>query len=248
MAGASPAGGTVAPAAGKPDTLAALGTSTLALNPAFAPSIHDYFVRCAAGSNSLTIVMGAKSGGKAGLVAPIVTKPKPSRIDTVNLVESEAAVVAATDGQGGRSQYWIRCLPHDFPQINVTPHTQAGTPTPGWYLLGSIGAPVGYAMILDTNGTPVWYAPTPAAAKRWTAHVTKMYEVMLLRNAKGWFTGYNSNVPGHEEGTVRYFVYNGGTPKFVGIINDVAARDYQEIEFSSGPAANLQAVAASASA
>jgi hypothetical protein len=164
MAGASPAGGTVAPAAGKPDTLAALGTSPRALNPAFAPSIHDYFVRCAAGSNSLTIVMGAKSGGKAGLVAPIVTKPKPSRIDTVNLVESEAAVVAATDGQGGRSQYWIRCLPHDFPQINVTPHTQAGTPTPGWYLLGSIGAPVGYAMILDTNGTPVWYRRTGSGA------------------------------------------------------------------------------------
>ena len=78
-------------------------------------------MRCAAGTNSLTIVMGAKSGGKAGLVAPIVTKPKPSRLDTVNLAESEAAVVAATDGQGGRSQYWIRCLPHDFPQITVTP-------------------------------------------------------------------------------------------------------------------------------
>ena len=38
---------------------------------------------------------------------------------------------------------------------------------------------------------------------------------------------------GHEEGTVRYFVCNGGTPKFIGIIQDVAAKGYQEIEFRS---------------
>jgi hypothetical protein len=25
---------------------------------------------------------------------------------------------------------------------------------------------------------------------------------------KSWFTGYNSNVSGHEEGKIRYFVYN----------------------------------------
>ena len=58
----------------------------------------------------------------------------------------------------------------------------------------------------------------------------------------------NSNVAGHEEGTVRYFVYNGGTPKFVGIIKDVAARGYQEIEFRSPSGANVQAAAASAPA
>jgi hypothetical protein len=84
---------------------------------------------------------------------------------------------------------------------------------------------------------------TLEAEGRWTAHVIKMYEIMLMRKAKGWFTGYNSNVAGHEEGTVRYFVYNGGTPKFVGIINDVAAKGYQEIAFSSRPRADVQAVA-----
>jgi cation diffusion facilitator CzcD-associated flavoprotein CzcO len=89
---------------------------------------------------------------------------------------------------------------------------------------------------------------TLEAEGRWTAHVIKMYEIMLMRKAKGWFTGYNSNVAGHEEGTVRYFVYNGGTPKFVGIINDVAARNYQEIEFSSGAGAIRQAASAGARA
>ena len=64
-------------------------------------------------------------------------------------------------------------------------------------------------------------------AGRWSAHVTKMYAIMLMRKAKSWFTGYNSNVPGHEHGKVRYFVYNGGTPKYVAAINDVVAKDYE---------------------
>jgi len=84
---------------------------------------------------------------------------------------------------------------------------------------------------------------TRQAQERWTAHVAKMYEIMLMRKAKSWFTGYNSNVAGHEEGTVRYFVYNGGTPKFVGIIKDVAAKGYQEIEFRSNVDTGVQAVA-----
>ena len=42
----------------------------------------------------------------------------------------------------------------------------------------------------------------------------ELYGMMLMRKAQGWFTGYNSNVEGHEKGTIRYLVYNGGTPKF----------------------------------
>ncbi len=74
---------------------------------------------------------------------------------------------------------------------------------------------------------------TAAAADRWTKHVTKMYSTMLMRKAKSWFTGYNSNVEGHEQGKVRYFVYNGGAPKYVATINGVAANGYEGIAFSS---------------
>ena len=74
---------------------------------------------------------------------------------------------------------------------------------------------------------------TPEAQARWTAHVTKMYAIMLMRKAKSWFTGYNSNVPGHEHGKARYLVYNGGTPKYVAAINEVAAKGYEGIVFSS---------------
>jgi cation diffusion facilitator CzcD-associated flavoprotein CzcO len=84
--------------------------------------------------------------------------------------------------------------------------------------------------------------PSREAERRWTAHVAKMYEIMLMRKAKSWFTGYNSNVAGHEEGKIRYFVYNGGTPKYVAIINDVAAKGYEGIVLSAAVQAEPDAV------
>ena len=76
------------------------------------------------------------------------------------------------------------------------------------------------------------FEATAAAEARWTGHVVSMYAMMLMRKAKGWFTGYNSNVPGHEHGKVRYFVYNGGAPKYVAVINDVARKGYEGIDFA----------------
>ncbi|MBL6752074.1 MAG: NAD(P)/FAD-dependent oxidoreductase [Nevskia sp.] len=73
---------------------------------------------------------------------------------------------------------------------------------------------------------------TPEAEERWTQHVAKMYSTMLMRKAKGWFTGYNSNVEGHEYGRVRYFVYNGGAPKFVSRITEVAEQGFKGMEFA----------------
>ena len=73
---------------------------------------------------------------------------------------------------------------------------------------------------------------TPEAEQEWTAHVTQMYSSMLMRKAKSWFTGYNSNVEGHEQGKIRYFVYNGGSPKFVSRLTQVADNGYQGVELT----------------
>lgn len=70
---------------------------------------------------------------------------------------------------------------------------------------------------------------TREAEERWTAHVTQMYSTMLMRKAKSWFTGYNSNVAGHEYGRIRYFVYNGGVPKYVARITEVTQKGYEGI-------------------
>ncbi len=54
-----------------------------------------------------------------------------------------------------------------------------------------------------------------------------------MRKAQGWFTGYNSNVEGHEAGTIRYFVYNGGAPKYRARLREVVERGYDGLVFSS---------------
>ena len=75
--------------------------------------------------------------------------------------------------------------------------------------------------------------PTAEAQRRWTDHVKKMYAIMLMRKAQSWFTGYNSNVEGHEAGTIRYFVYNAGAPKYRARLREVVERGYDGLVFSS---------------
>jgi cation diffusion facilitator CzcD-associated flavoprotein CzcO len=72
---------------------------------------------------------------------------------------------------------------------------------------------------------------TREAETGWSAYVAKLYEIMLLRNAQGWFTGYNSNVEGHEKGTRRHLVFNGGTPKYRQKITEVADAGYRGLTF-----------------
>ena len=73
---------------------------------------------------------------------------------------------------------------------------------------------------------------TPEAEARWTKHVAAMYNMVLMRKAKSWFTGYNSNVDGHEFGKIRHLVYNGGAPKYFSQITDVAGHDYEGLMLS----------------
>jgi cation diffusion facilitator CzcD-associated flavoprotein CzcO len=73
---------------------------------------------------------------------------------------------------------------------------------------------------------------TPEAEADWTAYVAKLYEILLLRKAQGWFTGYNSNVEGHEKGTFRYMVFNGGTPKYRAKIAEVVDNGYRGLALS----------------
>jgi hypothetical protein len=131
-----------------------LSTTGLTLTPAFAPKITDYVLRCQSGVNSVTVTLGAASGGSLNVLGQVAGR----LVIQESLVENQALVL---DWHGPKNpagtQYWIRCLPHDFPQLAVS---KTGNPYPGWYLTGNISSLTGgaaYSMILDTNGTPVWY-------------------------------------------------------------------------------------------
>ena len=77
------------------------------------------------------------------------------------------------------------------------------------------------------------FEATAEAEKEWFDHVVAMYEPLLVRKSKGWITGYNSNLDGHEYGNMRYNVYNGGGPKYTTIITESAADNYRGIEFDN---------------
>ena len=70
-----------------------------------------------------------------------------------------------------------------------------------------------------------------AAEAAWFEHVKQMYEGALLRKAKSFFTGYNSNIEGHEYGKIRYNIYNGGVPRYAMVLSEVADNNYEGIQF-----------------
>ena len=70
------------------------------------------------------------------------------------------------------------------------------------------------------------------AEQGWFEHVKDMYQGLLLRKAKSWITGYNSNVEGHEYGKTRYNIYNGGGPKYAKTLRRTAESNYDGVSFS----------------
>ncbi len=155
---------TLAPDGGAPAaSLASLSVNPLALVPAFVPAIHDYYVRCAAGTNWFTVTASASPGETVALLQPGETAPAASLAESVLLGENAALVVEAS-ALGSNVEYWVRCLPPDFPSIVITSYPDAGSPTPGYYMMGNLqtSSTLGtYAMVVNASGVPVWYRSLP---------------------------------------------------------------------------------------
>jgi hypothetical protein len=141
-----------------------LTMSPLALSPAFSSATSDYTIRCQSGVN--VVALDVDASGPLTVNYPGGSQSGTNVNVPLALVENQAVEVRGP----GASDYWIRCLPHDFPDIQVN-QAGVGTPgwTPGWYLTGNIttSAAAGsgtYAMILNGNGTPVWYQHAPDGA------------------------------------------------------------------------------------
>jgi cation diffusion facilitator CzcD-associated flavoprotein CzcO len=144
--------------------------------------------------------------------------------------------IRGTDSQTLRDKWRDSCssylgmMVHGFPNFLMPAGPQSGSASTNYPRGIETGVNWSTDFLKDVRQRGVTrFEPTAAAERRWTDHVVGMYSMMLMRKAKGWFTGYNSNVPGHEEGKVRYFVYNGGAPKYVNIINKVAADGYADV-------------------
>jgi hypothetical protein len=147
-------------------SLSALAVSPFPISPAFSPDIHDYAIRCLAGSNAITVTATAAAGATVTLSEPDAGAGGATVSADLSLDENDAVMLVASGG-GTNTEYWVRCLPHDFPTIAVTTHPDAGAPTPGYYLFGNVSysaAEAPYAIVADVNGTPVWYRRSPNGA------------------------------------------------------------------------------------
>ncbi len=68
------------------------------------------------------------------------------------------------------------------------------------------------------------------AEEAWCAEVARAHERLLLRNSRGWFTGYNSNVAGHDAGTIRYQAYFGGAPRYAARLREAVDHGYRGLD------------------
>ena len=135
--------------------------------PPFNPDAPDYVIECgaAAGTSKVamtldvlpfTVASVSVSGGPA---TPVGTGTTSVSMRTDELLK------VATTRQGVERDYHFRCVPPDFPRLDVT---RPGKPAPGWYLTTSGFASQNparngpYLMILDHYGAPVWYKKTPS--------------------------------------------------------------------------------------
>jgi hypothetical protein len=72
--------------------------------------------------------------------------------------------------------------------------------------------------------------PTNEAHEKWETSVREAYESTLIPTAKSWFTGYNSNLEGHDK--LRYLIYLRGAVNFRSELVDVSSNGYRGFQIS----------------
>lgn len=66
----------------------------------------------------------------------------------------------------------------------------------------------------------------------WVTEVERAQSKLLLRDSRGWFTGYNANVTGHDDGRIRYQAYFGGALRYRAALERAAADGYAAIDLT----------------
>lgn len=125
-------------------------TTTPAIEPGFAWNRSDYVVRCE--NRPLTIRIAAAEGWRAR----VGKRDFRSGSFTVRQPAKAGQATPVTLARGGtHRQYFIRCLPADFPEYHTTGNWR-GSPR-----ITVVQMSGGYAVALDRHGTPVWWIRTP---------------------------------------------------------------------------------------
>jgi hypothetical protein len=148
---------------------------------------------------------------------------------TVRLAEDQAAVLRV-DADAQSSEYWIRCLPHDFPAITVTEDANTGLPGAGLFLLGTTIVAAGdgsFAMVLDVHGTPVWYRRAAQSVINLDLVAPNVLSYTVNTVPSGFGTDPNATYELHDLATARTtHVQAVGTPTDVHELRTLANGDH----------------------
>ena len=140
--------------------------------PPFNAAATDYAIECGAGT---TAGGGTSSVSMSVDLLPFTTATlsvaggPPAAVGTGTstfVLATDQPVVLATTREGVARNYHFRCVPTDFPRLEVQ---RPGNPSAGWYLTTSGFASTNptrngpFVMILDHYGAPVWYKRTPGS-------------------------------------------------------------------------------------
>ena len=137
-----------------------------------------------------------------------------------------------TKWRDGPSTY-VGVLTHGFPNLLMVAGPQGVSGSTNFPR--AIEAGVDWIMGLLEHGRSTGAArleAEPEAESGWVQEVQRVQDRMLLRNSRGWFTGYNANVAGRSDGPPRYLAYFGGAPRYAAHVAQIAADGYPGITFT----------------
>jgi arylsulfotransferase ASST len=159
--------------------------SVASLFPSYAPSVHDYVVRC----NDGPVTVDAHASG----VWRVSIADGPFRSGDFNKVVPLGAgrAFTVTARQVGRPElyrYHVRCLPNNFPTYSFT---RSGPASPEYFSVdGAFNIPFDrrYAIIFDNRGVPIWWYHVPSCGSRvlgggnvlWFDFSPRQYEIHRL--------------------------------------------------------------------
>lgn len=126
---------------------------------------------------------------------------------------------------------WFGLLTHGFPNLLLVagPQSVSGSTNFPRAIEGGVDWATDFLEHVRLQGC-TRFEVKPEAEQAWQQEVANAYSQLLLRHGKGWFTGYNSNVQGHEGGEIRHQAYFGPGPKYAKMIRQAAAEGYTDVD------------------
>ena len=123
-------------------------------------------------------------------------------------------------------------MTHDYPNLLMVGGPQSGSGGSNFprAIEVSVDAVTGILQHAFANGYTRLEAEEGAELD-WVEQVKASYQKLLLRNGKGWFLGYNSNIEGRDTGKNRYPSYWGGGARYNKLLREAMNDNYRGIWF-----------------